>query len=324
MILSKYFSRIRESSVGKYIRSTISDWPSYQQLPSPNSIDFIRCWTRALLSVVSGTLTQSEETKLRIRATSKLRYSESGSVLLIGNGPSSANITIRQVESFRRSGGKIAVMNSYFRSDLSRTIVPDYYFIVDPDYWFPRYKSTIKDGRLFRDYVLKNGPNITIVQPADRTPLVEGYLNYLYIDGRSAQGIFRFGRPDKPWGLAPAVALYSIGTLKFLGFSSILFSGLDSNFINFFSVNELNQVINKSHGMHFYGEEDDSQDALELIESNGLTKLPFQHLADLHYGHGIFLRDFYSLCQEGCINVGNDTTNDAAPRACLLPPEHKD
>jgi hypothetical protein len=319
MQLGSFFSLIRESFLGRRIRNRISKWPSYQQIPQPYSLDTFAAKLRELLSLVSKTLTMDRSVKQRLLQTKSLKNTRSNPVLIIGGGPSARKLTVEQVMNFKASGGSIAVMNNFFRSEISQIITPDYYFAVDPEYWNPVFSASKYDRQDLEEYINISGSTLTVVQPVIFEPLSQNHTNYIYVDGRSTQGILRRARPDKPWGLPAAVALYSISTLKFLGHRDIYFTGLDSNFVNFFFVSELNNVVNRPQGQHFYEDAADISNALEPIDTAGHQSLPFRHLADLYYGHSIFLRDLYWLTKESCINVGNDESNDSAPRACLLP-----
>ena len=324
MRISNLFLRIRRNSVGRSIRNTISLWPGYQQVPELNSIDNLKCKLRAILSLLSNSLTQNRETKDRIRATMKLQNSEFSDILLIGNGPSSSNLSISQIRNFKAQGGKVAVMNNFYLADISKQFVPDYYFLVDVEYWKPQYKSTVGLRAQVSSYIATYSQAITVVQPAHLEPIIEGGGKYIYVDGRSSQGLNRSSCPVRPWGLTPSVALYAIATLKYLGHRRVYFIGLDSNFLDNFLVDHLNGIVNRPSGQHFYPNLLDTENAMELIDSNGSAKLPYRHLADLHYAHGIFLNDFYLVCRDGCVNVGNDMSNDAAPRACLIPNAQED
>ena len=160
------------------------------------------------------------ETKLRIQTTRRLRSSEKNDVLLIGSGPSAKHLTADQVEHFQNNGGSIAVMNGFFLTELSKKITVDYYFIADPCFWEERFLEIKTE---IESYVKNSRDQIIIVQPAHLKPIVENHGNYLFWDGRSRAGLVRSSRPDKPWGLPASVALYAIGTLKFLGHKRLFF-----------------------------------------------------------------------------------------------------
>ena len=310
------FSRIRGSVFGAPIRKLIADWPGYQNIPEPFSADLMRSRVRASLSLLSQILTHSESSKERLSRLKKLKASQSGNILLIGNGPSASSLTLGQINNFRKFGGKVAVMNRFYKSILASQIEPDYYFITDPEHWNPVSYSTLNLKAELIEYFANVSSDCCLVQPAQNPDLVASHRNYLYIDGRSAQGLWRGRSPVRPWGLPASVAMIAISTLQYLGYKRIYFTGLDSNFLSFFEVDSLNKVVNPGVGQHFYKADAGQEDLQKLIDEN--HKLPYRNMADLHFAHGIFLRDLRFLVGDSCINVGGDKSNDVSPRACLL------
>jgi hypothetical protein len=312
------FRNLRESYGGLFIRHRIASWPGYQQVFEPCSLDRLKERLREVLSLIAQTLTMDRDTKKQIKATSRLQNSSTNDVLLIGNGPSAKSLTSSQVYNFQANGGSIAVLNDFFRSEIAKSIVPDYYFLSDPEYWFPQRKYMTENISSLTAFIKKHLTSVTIVQPARFSPIVNSHSKYIYLDSRTTGGILRRARPDKPWGLPPSVALQAIATLKFLGHKRVFFTGLDSNFVSFFFVDDLNRIYRSPEGMHFYKSGESPNSIMESISTEPIVE-SFRHIADLYYAHGIFMRDFYWLCRDNCINVGNDHTNDAAPRACLIP-----
>jgi hypothetical protein len=199
---------------------------------------------------------------------------------------------------------------------LASQIEPDYYFITDPEHWNPVSYSTLNLKAELIEYFANVTSDCCLVQPAQNPDLIASHRNYLYIDGRSAQGLWRGKSPVRPWGLPASVAMIAISTLQYLGYKRIYFSGLDSNFLSFFEVDSLNKVVNPGVGQHFYKADADQEDLQKPIDEN--HKLPYRNMADLHFAHGIFLRDLRFLVGDSCINVGGDKSNDVSPRACLL------
>ena len=300
------------------IRDRISDFPGYQSYPKGTSFHYLKVKIRASLSLVSQILVTSDLEKSRITQLKEVKNSRNSPVLLIGNGPSASTLTIEQIDNFRKSGGLIAVMNSFYKSNLAGQIEPDYYFIVDPEHWEPKLISNSSLKSELQDYFARK-PETIIVQPAQFDELCSEHSNYLYIDGRSCQALWRGKRPDRPWGLPASVSMIAISTLDYLGHSKIYFTGLDSTFVSFFEVDDMNNVVNPGVGQHFYSHSPDVADLAAPIKGIEKHKAPYRDLADLYFAHGIFLRDLSWLCADKCINVGNDKGNQSSPRACLLP-----
>ncbi len=302
------------------MRDRIKHWPGYQQAPRMNSLDLYKMKIRVTLSLVSQTLIMNSETRRKIKATTLLKGTCSGKLLLVGNGPSADNLTLKQALRFRSLGGKIAVMNGYFKSEISKQLIPDYYFIADPEHWQPTRKVNVNLNHDISSYISRYSSKIIVVQPANQPPLVSDGAKIIYTDHRSVQGLLRLSKPNRPWGLCASIALMSIATLKFLGYNQIFFTGLDSNHLFFYEVDHMNRVVNRSNGQHFYSDPEPNLDSTEFIKDfkSEIPLRPYRHLGDLAYGQGLFMLDLYMLCRNNCINVGNDLTNDSAPRASLL------
>lgn len=304
--------------MGKQIRNIIREYPGYQNFPR-NKSHWAQVKIRATLSLISQIVTTDRSTKDKIRKLKKLHNTRSNPVLLIGNGPSASSLTKNQIEYFKSLGGSVAVMNSFYKSDLAQQIEPDYYFIVDPEHWEAKYVANIDLRRELQNYLSSLLNPIEIVQPAQFENIGSLNYRYIYVDGRSSQGLWRRKRPDKPWGLPSSVSMIAIATLDFLGHKPIFFTGLDSTFIKFFEIDDLNRVINPGVGQHFYPMSTEISDLMAPIEEREKFKAPYRDLADLYYGHSVFLRDLDWLCKDKCINVGNDNGNQTSPRACLFP-----
>lgn len=319
-MISRLMKALVESRFGLYTRSRVSNWLGYQQVPQPGSLDFLKLKSRVLLSLFSDTVRMDHIVRGRLKLTRRLRATEFGEVLLVGNGPSSLSLMPEQIKRFQSSGGKIAVMNSFFKSGLSQMFEPDYYFIGDPELWSPTKEDSRSFQSEFQNYLEGLSTPCWIMQPAHQPPILPRHKYYIFGDGRSIAGLFRFARPDRPWGLPASIAMVAISTLQFLGYSRIYFTGLDSNMHNYFFVGHKNEILHDTNGYYSYTQDVKRQDRQEP-DSLGVLRMtaePIRHMADLLYAQGIFLRDLYWLCSDSCINIGNDESNDSAPRACLL------
>lgn len=319
-MLRRFLDNCYTSTLGLRIRSLLSSMHGYQQVPQNLFLDFFTLRIRVVLSLFSETVRMTSDTKGRISRTRSFKSSELGLVLLIGNGPSSLSLESSQLARFVDSGGKIAVMNSFFKTELANAIKPDYYFVADPELWQPSHKVNQEFRREFTTYVNEIDKTCWIVQPASQPQIVDNYPHYIYTDPRSIAGLKRIANPTKPWGLPPSVAMIAISSLKYFGHKKIFFTGLDSNMHNYYFVDNKNQLLFDTNGYHSYSYSARQKDRQEP-NSPGTQPIindPVRHMADLLFAQGIFLRDLYWLCEDICVNVGNDETNDAAPRACLI------
>ena len=318
---SRIVSDLRESCISRFVRSKISKWPWYQSGHENGLFShYSKMKIRVFLSFISDTLQMDRETRNKIRNTANQINSQKCPVLVIGNGPSSNSFTAKQYERFKNSGGKILVMNGFVDSPLAKFVVPDYYCLMDLWFWNPIHESELVRLSKIETMLAASNSQITFIQPANQKNLFREHKNYLFFDGRTTAGVRRKARPDKPWGIAGSVALMSIATLKFLGHEVIYFTGLDSDASRHFFVNDLNELLWDSRSYYILGNEESAERRETKIEE-GIFKFPgglVNNFYDLLHSDAIFRRDLMWLLAEGCVNVSDDRTNDAAPRASLL------
>ena len=304
---------LRETKLVLKVRSVIQTWPWYQHFPNESRVIFYtKMNTRTLLSFFSDSIRFQSLISNRLQRTKELEKSESGEVLLIGNGPSSRGLTIEKINYFKSTGGRIAVMNNFWASELSGSLSPDYYFIADSDYW-NEDESNVQANTALRKFLQEKGKFTELVQPATQESFAGLSHSYIYFDSRNLAGIRRHKSPVKPWCLTESVTLKSVAMLDFLGFKTIYFTGLDSVISRSFFVNDMNEIHWNTDKHYFYDNKKVSRD--------NQTPQPvtpfFRNFADILIADGIFRLDFYKVAKK-CVNVGEDQTNDTSPRACLL------
>jgi hypothetical protein len=303
----------RDTKLVVEVRRVIQTWPWYQHYPNDSKILFYaKMNVRTLLSFFSDTVRFHSLISSRLQRTLALEKSESGDVLLIGNGPSAHNLTVEEISYFKSTGGKIAVMNNFWASELSETFSPDYYFIADSDYW-AEDESNYRANTALKNYFQGRGQLSELIQPATKEPFAGCKHSYIYFDSRSLAGIRKYTSPVKPWCVTESVSLKSIAMLNFLGFKAIYFTGLDSVISRSFFVDDMNVIHWNIDKHYFYDNKKVSKD--EHIPQP--VSPFFRNFADILIADGIFRLDFYKVAKN-CINVGQDQTNDSAPRACLL------
>jgi hypothetical protein len=295
------------------VRRVIQGWPWYQHYPNESKILFYaKMNARTLLSFFSDTIRFHSLISDRLKRTLALEKTESGDVLLIGNGPSASSLTVKEIAYFRSTGGKIAVMNNFWASELSETFSPDYYFIADSDYWAGD-ESNQRANTALKNYFQSRGEFTELIQPASKEPLAGSRHSYIYFDSRNLSGIRNYTSPVKPWCITESVSLKSIAMLNFLGFRAIYFTGLDSVISRSFFVDDMNVIHWNTDKHYFYDNKKVSKD-----QDTPQPVTPFfRNFADILIADGIFRLDFYKVAKN-CINVGQDETNDTSPRACLL------
>ena len=318
-MISQFFSTIRNNRLGRFIRRHISAWPGYQQVPDTGLFHVYKLRLRAAATLISATVRETSEIRTRRRAIEAFRGSYQGDVLILGNGPSVNNLTLAQIMRFQSNGGRILAMNGFLYSELSKQFLPDFYFVIDPAYWDSKNSEDAKLRKQLQIYLENTNSNCLLVQTATAELLCPDHMNTLFVDGRSIAGLKRWSEPNRPWGLPSSVALAAISTMKYFGFKTIYFAGLDSSsYLNFF-VDDLNQVKYTSANTYFFSRDEAAKlDPVDLTQGREMGDWPIRHMSDVFYAASIFMRDFEYLSDGRCINVGNDRTNDASPRACLI------
>ena len=320
MSLERITQIIRNSSIGITLREELKNWPGYQQINDGRKFFRLKSQLRLTISFVSETFQMSRESRQKLKSTRLLKNSCKGKILVLGNGPSSKNISENQVRYFTSNGGKLLVMNGFINSDLSRTLKPDYYILVDPSFWDQDSFETQDFLFKFKAFAELKLQNCIIIQPAIRPKIMLEHDHYIYTDGRSLAGLCKFNQPHKPWCYPASVSLLAISTLKFLGYNEIYFAGLDADSYKNFFVNDLNTIMFDASQNYFYELSDDYSEKVGS-QIREMRDWPLRHMSDALFAAAIFFRDQREILKN-CINVGNDRTNDACSRASLIkPPE---
>ena len=238
-----------------------------------------------------------------------------GEVLLLGNGPSIDSIKIEQIKYFRKSGGKIANVNSFVLDNRINIFEPDFYFLTDPLFW-----DKSKNFQLIvnlKNYLQKN-PNCILVQPANKEKVIESHSNYSYIDVRPSIIKKKSKMNVKSRNnLSYSVILSAIMSLKNFGFNRIYFAGAESDIYKHICVDELNRLILQNTFYLGITSDKSTNEILQSRDGEPTRENPLRDIRDILYASAHFLNDF-RIVSKGCINVGNDKSNDTCPRATLL------
>jgi hypothetical protein len=299
-------------------RQVIATWPAYQTMPKTRNFQTITLKLRVFLSLASSTIKMSAQERSRLKETKALKNSEKGKILVIGNGPSTGQMDIAKIRKFQENGGKISVMNNFWFGELD--IEPDFHFITDPAYWSNEAKESEKTGlKLITNYLERNKKCI-LVQPVNRDPLISNLQRIIFTDARSAAGLFWFDSPIRPQSAPSSVALLSISTAKFLGFSSIYIVGFDTDTYKHFFVTEKNELHYDASTSYFYSQKIPHEKINSFNSGYGvinMKNLPIETISDALFASAVFLRDLRKMNDGRIYNIGNDRTNDAVPRARL-------
>lgn len=297
-------------------RQKLDTYLTLQQFPD-SSLYKIKIAFRNVFIFINETLFESKESKKNRKKILCMKNKYSGTVLLLGSGPSLNNIGLDQIRYFQMQGGYVAATNTFLLSPKYREIEIDFYFMIDPDFWNTKFNRVIKiinsliNGGYFKGY---------LIQPANKNGLIPNYEKISYIDTRMPMTQKRKNfKPTKRSSFGYSVALSAIYTLKYYGFSRILFAGLDSNMYKYYRVmpnNELNFTRESFYADKFFNLDKLTDSYNEKIVKN--LELPYcRDMRDILYANAFFLNDLRKI-SENCINVGHDESNDVAPRASLF------
>ena len=266
-------------------------------------------WLAGFLYYLKVQILFAFKSRGRTNKIRKLKDTKRGQpVLIIGNGPSTNSISVDQIKALQGRGGEVICMNSYDRNRFSETVVPNYYFLIDPTYeqdQFIEKNSTV-------EYLNKN-PEIHLVESSLANTNLGVLNNRLYINGISAVGLWKSDSPLRP-NTYPQGVLFS--ALKFavhLGYSPIYLIGVDNSHYLHHYHNQMGEILIKTNGLHSYTDEGVG----EVGKTNPYLT---SSMSDVLYAHAVFLRDLRKFGRgRKIINVGlSDTTNDAFPFGCLL------
>ena len=250
----------------------------------------------------------------KLHTTRKMKGKYDGEFLLLGNGPSCANLTLGQVKNFKDCGGKVGVMNNFLTGNRIPIEMVDFYFLMDPEYWDPKLKSDNSLVRKLAEAVKSDKVTMELVQPVGVPDIID-YHNICYVEGHTVAGLFRWQRPTIPFGFPNSVALRALSFLKYLGFSRIYFAGLDSDMYRYYVIDDLNQLHLDSEYSHFNSNMVSNENGRTILSLEGKE---ISTIVDMLYSNAIFMRDFKRITKDIGINVGQDKSNDSSPRACLV------
>ncbi len=302
----------------KFVFKYIQDWPDYQSIPDTSVISFLKLKVRLYLVYLSG-LFVGKDIKSRLNETKKLKGSKLGqSILLVASGPSADPVLSKISNSNNnfRSRVDVAVVNSYFRSIYSNTIIPDYYFFSDPYFWeLKDYPNS--DTHLLLQYITQYAEIIPVI-PFVQENLIENRKTYYVNTFSSYKKNFRLD-PTKSNLVPPSVVFHAITFLSYLGYWPIYICGLDASLNRNVTVNELNEVIINTEGFYFKFQEKLLKDKdIEINTSNLPINSGCKTMGDFLIAEAILIRDLGHYQECGLVNVSKNETIDTLPKASLL------
>jgi hypothetical protein len=237
--------------------------------------------------------------------------------LLVVSGPSSDPVLSKISNSNNfRSRVDIAVVNSYFKSVHSESVIPDYYFFSDPIYWEQKDNAEAETHFLL-NYIMKYS-EIIPVTPFIQENLTENRKSYYVNTFSSYKKNFKLD-PTKSNLVPSGVVFHAITFLSYLGYWPIYICGLDASYNRNVTVNELNEVIMNPDGLYFQFQDKFLKDNAKKINvSNDSMATGAKSMGEFLVAEAILIRDlgYYKDC--GLVNVSKNETIDTLPKASLL------
>lgn len=281
--------------------------PLYQQYPKRQISDAI--WQRiaGFLYAVKMQINLGRHIRLRLRRLRQLEGTCKGKrAMVIANGPSSNDLTEFQIKNLIDSGFEFIVMNDFYKNNrLSSQINPSYYCLGDP-----YYLIASENFSNFQNYF---NAHLDCVEVRPAT-LDDTYLfsrNALYYNPIPGAGFTRRFTPLHWRAYPDGILFVALCLAKFLGYSTVYVIGAENSMYKHHYFSSEMRIKHRISGLHSY------QDDIEETET-----IPFitRSMSDVLFAHARFLEDLKRLCSHFAINVGqSDETNDALPKACLLP-----
>lgn len=271
---------------------------------------------RLIILYYSATFFIKNDIRSRLAKTNNLKNSKKGRpALLVASGPSADKVLSKIHSSYDfKNKIDIAVVNSYYGSAYSESIIPNYYFLADPLYWELKDKKDNKIENLLG--YLKSNPSVKPVIPFLFEDIIHDRENY-YFNNLTFYKKRKKLSAVKANLLPSSVSLYALSFLYFLGYEPIYICGLDVSYNRSMKIDDLNDM--KLDIKSNYSQISDENTLLHKGELNftsqGLNPINMSQALNTE---SIFLRDLKYYSELGLINVSGGSTNDALPRASLL------
>jgi len=247
----------------------------------------------------------------RLRAlelTARLAGSASGGdVLVIGSGPSAAGLKSSEVTARQRSGSLVVVATNYFlRSDLAKTITPNY-LVWSDDVFHPSHPDAAAAWE-----ELGQRPSVTVVSPWTwkRDIDARGVTNpVIYFDDDTLEGWSSNTSPLHPRGYQGSTGAKALAFGVHLGGAETFVIGLDLSAYTTFSVDPKNRIHRGP--AHIDGADSGTKD---------ITEYTINGIADLIYSASnefLYLRRLFS--DHNVTNLAANSLVDAFPKVTEHP-----
>ena len=292
------------------LRSFVRNAPQYQHMPNHIFFGKIWQWVAGFIYFLKQQILYGHISRIRLQPLKQMKNTKRNiPVLIIGNGPSSASLTSKQIKKLKSHNADVITMNNYNHMSIASEIIPDYHFLLDPV-----YQSVEDEERKSVQSYLESHPEIQLIQSSLVPIPMNCTKTSLFVNGIQAVGLWKSDSPLKANTYPQGVLFSALKFANFLGYSPVYVTGIDNSFYKNHFHNQIGKIMIDMKDLHSYTEE-----AEERYEST----IPYltRSMSDVLFAHAIFLRDLRKFNRgKTIINVGlTDHTNDAFPFGCLLP-----
>lgn len=302
-------------SLKKILNKAILKWPEYQAIPEIKIRFVLKQKLRLILMYYGMNLTVTRRQKKRLKRTKILKNAiKSRPVLLVASGPSADNV-LNELVMLKNLNSVIdvAVINNYYKSNFAHDIIPKYYFLSDPYFWNKISDKKFEINQLKNYFISYN--KIKLVIPFTYEKFLKNQETY-YINNLTFYKKRKKLDPTKANLMPSSVVINAITFLKYLGYWPIYVCGLDVSYHRSLTVNHLNETLQNNSKLYFQFESNYLESFYSQINLTKLGEKP-ESIMQALFDESIMLRDLAYLSGFGIVNVSQDTTNDALPRACL-------
>lgn len=239
--------------------------------------------------------------------TKKLESSKTGKIaIVLGNGPSAANLDLNMVKSDQDSGMlEIFGVNTFPLSDLAKKISQRYYLVLSDPLHRPSI-DTPHSRELWQK--VKQSEQISIIAPTTWSKEIKRLKlknSVNYFNDMSLEGFSKNISPLKARGYVTLTAYKALAFSIFLGYDRIYLIGIDNTMFKTVRVDSENRVLQSSNhisGTHSYVD-------LPLMDSHP------KGIGDFFYDLSVLFLDLRTkFSRNNVINLDADSFVDAFPK----------
>lgn len=176
-------------------------------------------------------------------------------VILIGTGKSASLLDPKKIELLKKKNFEIFSLGGFLSSELSDSIVIDYYLLSDERTIFPNNFDLDEDLKSKILKTIKNikNKNVKLFLPTDTYKKHDFQNEIYYFNNNGDQHTKNITDITKYYGYVSISGIKALSACNYLGYSKIYFCGLDNDHWNNLRVNSSNQILQINR--HYYDKE---------------------------------------------------------------------